>query len=235
MRRSSSWLCQHPDVDVRALVDEQIRYYSERAAEYDDTATPPGDSLAPFGASLEAALERSLPQGQVLEIACGTGSWTARLLRHAQEITALDASSEMLALAKAKVGDDRRVRFLRADVFTWEPDARYDVVFFANWLSHVPPELFAAFWDVVAAALRPDGRVFLVDELEDAWRQEHQRESFVGGTDIPIVRRSLTDGREFEIVKVFWLPRELEDELRELGWTASVHAAGPFFWAEAAR
>src|SRR6266511_3494592 len=30
-------------------------------------------------------------------------------------------------------------RFIRADIFEWVPDRRYDVVFFGFWLSHVPP------------------------------------------------------------------------------------------------
>jgi SAM-dependent methyltransferase len=222
-------------MDARGLLDEQIRYYSERAEEYDATASPPGDPLASFGASLDAALERFRPEGEVLEIACGTGSWTSKLLRHADRITALDASSEMLALAGAKVDDDPRVRFVQADIFQWAPERRYDVAFFANWLSHVPPALFAGFWRSVGEALCPDGRVFVVDELEDAWRHDHLREDFVSGVDIPIVRRTLSDGREFEIVKVFWRGNELEDALRDLGWAITVHEAGPFFWADGAR
>lgn len=39
-------------------------------------------------------------------------------------------------LARARVGDDR-VHFIHADLFSWTPDARYDVVFFGFWLSLV--------------------------------------------------------------------------------------------------
>ena len=83
---------------------------------------------------------------EVLELACGTGSWTAQLLRHAAHVTAVDASPEMLALARARVGDDERVAFVEADLFAWRPVRRYDVVCFGFWLSHVPDERFDAFW-----------------------------------------------------------------------------------------
>jgi SAM-dependent methyltransferase len=54
----------------------------------------------------------------VLELACGPGMWTSQLLRYASDVTAVDASPEMIALAKARVGEER-VRFIQADLFTW--------------------------------------------------------------------------------------------------------------------
>jgi len=87
-----------------------------------------------------------------MELACGTGIWTEQLLRHAAEITTVDASPEMLGIASRRVESDR-VRFVLADIFNWEPDRRYDVVFFGFWLSHVPLERFDAFWAPVAQCL----------------------------------------------------------------------------------
>jgi SAM-dependent methyltransferase len=121
-----------------------------------------------------------------------------------------------------------------ADIFSWEPTEKYGVVFFSYWLSHVPPTMFDAFWEAVRKALTPDGRFFFIDELKDAWRnEEHLREDFVHDPSVPIVRRPLLDGRTFNVVKVFWDPDELEKRLSELGWSIKVHAAGPFFCAEA--
>ncbi len=37
------------------------------------------------------------------------------------------------------------------------PDRRYDAVFFAFWLSHVPLERFASFWSTVADCLTSNG------------------------------------------------------------------------------
>lgn len=139
----------------------------------------------------------------------------------------------MHELSKKKTGNDPRVRHVVADVFSWEPDQQFDVVFFANWLSHVPPASFDRFWALVRSALAPGGRIFFVDEIRDAWRNEVLlREEFVHGPSVPIVRRTLRDGRTFRAVKVFWDPRELEARLRELGWAIETLTAGPFFWAQ---
>jgi trans-aconitate methyltransferase len=91
----------------------------------------------------------------VLELACGTGQWTAALGKHASELTAVDASPEMLAIASARVPEDR-VRFIQADIFMWKADQRHDVVFFSAWLSHVPPQRFNRFWMLVADSLKRD-------------------------------------------------------------------------------
>lgn len=64
-------------------------------------------------------------------------------------MTALDAAAEMLAIASARINDER-VRFIQEDVFSWRSDRRYDVVFFGFWLSHVPAERFDSFWSLTA-------------------------------------------------------------------------------------
>ena len=77
----------------------------------------------------------------------------------------MDASPEMLAIAATRAGDDR-VRFVQADLFTWVPDCRYDVVFIGFWLSHVPLERLSL-WSLVADCMKDNGRVFFAD---DAYR-----------------------------------------------------------------
>ncbi|MDQ3964812.1 MAG: class I SAM-dependent methyltransferase [Actinomycetota bacterium] len=218
-------------MDPESLIQEQIEYYRRRAVEYDETSSPTGDPLAAFGEDIERALYAFEPTGDVLEIASGTGSWTRLLLRHASSVTALDAALEMHQESRRKLGDEPRVRYIEADVLSWEPDRSYDVVFFANWLSHVPPALFDPFWGIVERALFPHGRVFLVDEGKDAWRHEQLRETFVAGESVPVVKRPLQDGTTFHVVKVFWDPHELVERLRGLGWNINVHTVGPFFWA----
>jgi len=44
-----------------------------------------------------------------------------------------------------------------------------------------------------------------------------------------IVRRRFNDGREFNVVKVFYKPAELEHRLTERGWTGWVRSTGRFF------
>jgi demethylmenaquinone methyltransferase/2-methoxy-6-polyprenyl-1,4-benzoquinol methylase len=217
--------------DIEALLAEQVSYYRARAPEYLETVLPEldADELGSARAELLAALETFHPSGDVLELACGPGTWTEQLAGYAANLTAVDVAPEMLAIAAAKVGDDR-VRFLQRDVFTWEPDRRYDVVFFGFWLSHVPSERFDSFWRLVANCLKPGGRVFFVD---DNWRTP---EETIEGADPTTIRRRLVDGTPYRAVKVQYAPEELERRLALLGWRISVTAMpGPFYRAEGER
>ncbi len=205
--------------DPDRLLGEQAAYYRALAADYLDQGLdlPGGDELA-------EALAAFQPTGSVLELACGPGVWTGQLLRYATDVTAVDASQEMLAIAAARVGDER-VRFIQADLFTWKPDRRYDVVFFGFWLSHVPAERFASFWSLVADCLKPAGRVFFAD---DAYRTP---EELIEGPSSSTIRRQVPDGTAYRLVKVPHQPADLERRLRQLGWHIKVTStAGPFYW-----
>jgi SAM-dependent methyltransferase len=206
------------------LVREQIDYYRRRAKEYDATSEPEGDSLNQQGVRLVEALRDFRPEGKVLEVACGTGTWTRRLIRFADELTALDSSAEMIRLAREKTGD-AVVRFIEADIFSWHPSQTYDVVFFANWLSHVPSARFESFWSLIRRCLSARGRVFFIDESHNAWRKEEFLEK-------NLVLRRLEDGSTHRVVKIFWEPSELQDRLRSLQWDAGVNSTGDFLWGQ---
>lgn len=141
--------------ELEQLLAEQLAYYRARAPEYLETVLPElnADEVGSARSELLAALDAFRPSGDVLELACGPGTWTGVLAGYATSVTAVDAAPEMLAAAAANVASDR-VRFLDADLFGWSPDRRYDVVFFGFWLSHVPPERFASFWSLVADCLK---------------------------------------------------------------------------------
>jgi demethylmenaquinone methyltransferase/2-methoxy-6-polyprenyl-1,4-benzoquinol methylase len=217
------------DEEVEALLAEQVAYYRARASEYDET-TPIRHDDASRG-QLVDALEQFAPGGRVLELACGTGEWTRELARHGSRVTAIDAAPEVLAIAAARVPDDR-VRFIRGDIFRWQPDQRYDVVFFSAWLSHVPPQRFDRFWELVGDCLEPDGRVFLIDELPAV--AEHEQP--IAAAVAPTVERPLRDGSRYRAVKVFYEPGDLRARLATLGWTSSIRRVGwRFFYAIAER
>jgi len=211
--------------DQDQLLAEQIAYYRARASEY-FAGVIPG---AVGGGELEAALDAFRPTGDALELACGPGTWTRQLLRHAASLTAVDAAPEMLAIASSRVGPGR-VRFLQADLFDWRPDRRYDVVFFGFWLSHVPLERFESFWSLVDDALEPDGRVFFAD---DGYRTPDE---LIEGESSSTILRRLTDNTPHRAVKVPHDPRELEDRLARLGWRITVtQTSGPFYWGAGGR
>lgn len=211
-----------------ALLAEQVAYYRARAPEYLEDAGVEGvtpETQSATAAAIVAAINAAAPLGEVLELACGPGTFTGELARRATSVCALDASPEMLEIAAARAAASTNVRFARADLFAWVPDRRYDFVFFGFWISHVPAGRFASFWSTVASALAPGGRVMFVDD------GHRTNEELVEGPESSTVQRRLRDGRRFRAVKVALEPLSLERSLRELGWTIEVRPLpGPFFF-----
>jgi 2-polyprenyl-3-methyl-5-hydroxy-6-metoxy-1,4-benzoquinol methylase len=215
------------------ILDTQIRYYRARAAEYDEWFLRQGryDHGAEHTAwwfsevaTVQAALHAQRPLGEVLELACGTGLWTERLFPAAAHVTAVDAAPETLALNRQRMAG-RAVEYLEADLFSWRPTRRYDFIFFSFWLSHVPAEQFAGFWDTVVAAMAPGARVFFVDSLLDETSKASNHTPDRADRSV----RKLNDGSSFEIVKVYHQPGDLQQRLGDIGLTGQVHATPTFF------
>lgn len=223
------------------LLAEQIEYYRTRAPEYDDWWYRRGrydrgaDHTADWMRAVDqvaGALGSFLPTSDVLELACGTGIWTEPLAAGAHQVTAVDASPEVIEINRAKL-NAANVDYRQADLFEWRPDTRYDLVFFSFWLSHVPAEQFEPFWQKVADSLKPGGRAFFVDNLPDPVGDKRGQPRWGGEQPLKpesdVVRRTLVDGRQFSIVKIYYDPVELTGRLMELGWQADVTAVDPFF------
>ena len=178
------------------------------------------DDVAAARARIARLVAGMHPTGRVLEIACGTGLWTQALARLADKVTAIDAATEAVAIARDRVRSDN-VMFEVADVFSWATEERFDVIFFSAWLSHVPTGRFEQFWQLLRRLLANCGRVLFIDEHVDV----RDKEAYVPGRD-EIVERQLRDGRQFRIVKNFVDPARLEHQLRELGWDCEIRRDG---------
>lgn len=164
------------------------------------------------------------PRGDVLELACGSGRWTAELLRQADRVTAVDVAPGLLAVARRRLRDSR-LRLLERDLFRWRPDRRYDLVFFAYWLCHVPASRFTWYWSWVERALKPSGRVFFIEVRETGIETGDPHDVHGVGT---VTDRRLWDGRSFSLIQNHYEPAELRERLRRLGWPAMVQAMGTY-------
>lgn len=205
------------------VLDEQLAYYRARALEYDAWWERRGRySLGEEGNAVwwreveevRAVLANASLDGELLELAPGSGVWTELLAARARAVTAVDAAAEMIAvcrerLERADLAD--RVRFIEADLFAWQPDRRYDGVFFGHWLSHVPLARLDAFLAMVASALRPGGTILFVDSLGPS------HSSWTKSLDEEHAERELLDGRRFRIVKRYDAHDELERRFRAAG------------------
>lgn len=216
------------------LLQHQIEYYSARAPEYDEWFYRQG--LYDHGEAQKLQWEREaqiardqlLGSGRfehVLELAPGTGIWTQELVKIAERVTAIDASPEMIAINRAKVRSEK-VEYQLADIFQWQPQIQYDMVFFGFWLSHVPADRLSAFLTTVHRALKPGGRLFLVDSQKA--EQSTSAEQDIATRD-DLQKRILNDGRQFEIVKIYYDPADLTTSLRARGFDIEARATPTYF------
>jgi SAM-dependent methyltransferase len=104
------------------------------------------------------------PGTRVLEAGCGTGAQTEALLRHSPGavLTSIDVSDASLAVARARIGDDARVSFVRADIAALPfPPGQFDHVFVCFVLEHLPdPEAALA---ALGRMLRPGGGITVIE------------------------------------------------------------------------
>jgi 2-polyprenyl-3-methyl-5-hydroxy-6-metoxy-1,4-benzoquinol methylase len=215
--QAAASLCDDARV-IDEVLAEQLDYYSRRASEYDMTAY--GDDVAAARARIARLVAEMRSAGSVLEIACGTGLWTEALAGWADAVTAMDAAPEAVAIARDRVRP-ANVSFEVADVFSWDPGTRFDVIFFSAWLSHVPVSRFGQFWQLLGSWLAGNGRVLFIDEHVD----ERGKEAYVAGRE-EVVERRLADSSTFRVIKNFVDPEELELRLRRLGWDCAIRRDG---------
>ncbi|MEO7019624.1 MAG: class I SAM-dependent methyltransferase [Ktedonobacteraceae bacterium] len=216
-------------------LQEMMTYYKERAQEYDEWFYRQGrydrslESNARWFAEVDevvVALETLQLEGDVLELAPGTGIWTERLVRTAATVTAVDASPEMIEVNRAKLANER-VSYVLADLFSWRLERVYDAVFFGFWISHVPLERLDGFLASVVTMLRPGGKVFFVDSQREP--SSTAADHLLPEQDSQVMVRKLNDGRAFEIVKNFYDPSDLAARCERAGFEISVRETATYF------
>jgi Methyltransferase domain len=227
--------------DVERILAEQIRYYDDRAPEYEDLWFRRGryDRGLAFNerwfdetAIAEAAVDAFAWSGTVLELACGSRLWTRRLAPRARRLVAVDSSPMMLERNRSRFGGPN-VAYEQADLLAWEPGERFDAIFTGFFVSHIPPDGFAAFWRRVASWRAPGGAVFLVDD--EAGPERPYSGDVVHGGPAFAHRRRLPGDREYTIVKVFYSPGSLTEAFDAVGWEAELRSTGEHFLYGTAR
>lgn len=227
-----------PTFDGASVVREQIAYYRARAAEYDDWFLRRGrydrgeDATRRWFEQVEevrrALRDLPLDAKNVLELAPGTGIWTEELFDRVAHLTAVDASQEMIALNRQRLGDRAEgITYIESDLFEWRPPQEFDAVVFCFWISHVPVRLIDEFLANVASMLAPGGTVFFLDA-----RKEHlstAADHVLPLGDDEVITRRLDDGREFAIIKNFWSAAALRDKCARAGLDVRVHETADYF------
>lgn len=143
---------------------EEIRDYWSRRSETFDLAfghkIPPGPEFDAWQKPVRDHLgEKPL---RVLELACGTGEVTRLIHDLGHNVTALDFSEAMLAVARRKHEGKDRLRFILADAEnTMEPDDAFDAIVCRHlvWTLTDPEATFQEWLRI----LKPGGKLLVFD------------------------------------------------------------------------
>lgn len=114
----------------------------------------------------DAALGRGT--GRALDLGCGTGACALILARLGYDVTGVDGSEGMLAVARAAAAEDALdIRFIESDILSAPaPDASFDVITIRNvlWTLPDPSKVLAR----AKTLLAPGGQLLVAD---GRWRQ----------------------------------------------------------------
>jgi len=109
-------------------------------------------------------------KGTVLELACGKGRITMRLARSGLSVVGLDFSPEMVEVALQKSANNEYVRWVEADMRSFELDERYDLILIPghSFQNLNTPEDQAACLECALQHLKPGGILVVhLDHMND--------------------------------------------------------------------
>lgn len=119
-----------------------------------------------------------LTPGTALDAGCGAGAEAVWLATRGWRVTGADIATEALERAAeraAAAGVSEHVTWTRADLSTWEPKTRYDLVT-THYAHPAMPQL--DFYDRLASWVAPGGTLLLVGHLHhDGTPDDHEHES----------------------------------------------------------
>ena len=200
-------------------MDQLAEYYAKRAAEYERIYARP-ERQADL-AALRARVAKMFARRRVLELACGTGYWTAVIAPAAEGVTAIDVNDEVLSIAGTKSYPQDRVEFLRGDCYS-PPDfgRKHDALFAGFWWSHVAVERLDTFLETAIGSVAPGALVaFLDNRYVEGSSTAVSRRDEDGNT---YQQRRLEDGSSHEVLKNFPSEGELIRRASRHGWGANV-------------
>ena len=187
---------------------EIFDYYDERAPEYEAfylggiPAKIPDPALYRKDTSAISKLLAGCIGGECLDIACGTGFWLPVYEKNCTRITLIDQSESMLAECRQKIeklGIENKTEVIRGDLFDYPfEEHRYDSALAGFLLSHLSDAEEDSFFHILKRVLKIRGRFAIID---DVWNQQV---AATGRAKAGQIKRTLSDGRQFEIYKRYF-------------------------------
>ncbi|MGJ8561411.1 MAG: class I SAM-dependent methyltransferase [Litorimonas sp.] len=137
-------------------------------------------------AQVDRALAFVTTGGKALDVGCGSGGRFVRRLKERDfEVIGVDASMEMITLARANHPD---TRFVTANIIDWEADEKFDFILAWDSLFHLPLEHQVPVLSKLCGLLSKNGLLIHTfgndkgGDHTDQWRGQTFRYSSIGIT-----------------------------------------------------
>jgi SAM-dependent methyltransferase len=213
-------------IDPRSTTPHLERYYSKRAAEYEQVYEKPERQR-----ELEW-LRRRIPEvfrgRTVLEVACGTGYWTQFIAPAAKRVYAGDINEAVLEIAREKPIPPGKATFFKADAVSLDGvPPGCNAAFAGFWWSHVKKSDLAQFVANLSARLEPGSVVGILDNQFAEWSSTPLSRRDAEGNTYQM--RKLANGEQFEVLKNFPTARELADAVRPVAREAHLESL-TYYW-----
>lgn len=202
-------------------------YYSKRAQEYEKIYHREDPVRQGEQKRIVEQISTLFEGRSVLEVACGTGYWTAYLDRVADHVVGVDASEEVLQIARSKGYSN--AEFLLGDAYELGAiEGRFDGALANFWFSHVQKDRIEPFLQGLHRRLEEGAVVFMADNiLMDGIGGELIAK--VGEADTYKIR-TLEDGTTYEILKNYYDKNELKELFAPYAEDLSIEMGTCFWW-----
>ena len=141
----------------------------------------------------------------ILELGCGTGELTIKVLKQCPEaqLVAVDYSPRMIEFISDKLSDHQdRLKTIQLDFGAWANDElksdignNFDAVISSLAIHHLSDEMKGKLYEKIASSLKPNGRFWNADpllpefsELSEIYQQSRERWAAKQGLDLETVR-----------------------------------------------
>ena len=202
-----------------------VEYYKERAKEYEKIYEKP-ERQEELDRTTKI-LQEIFFDKEVLELACGTGYWTERIAKTARSILATDVNKAVIDIARQKIFSKASVNFLVQDIFSLNPEYKYDSLFAGFIWSHIRLQDLDNFLSVVHNCVNPGGTIVFMDN------------NFVADSSRPITEtdkqnntyqaRKLENGKDYLVLKNFPTKADIRGKLGDKARDITFHSL-KYYW-----
>ncbi|MDD5725785.1 MAG: methyltransferase domain-containing protein [Patescibacteria group bacterium] len=158
----------------------------------------------PWGILIEKVLaiiqKEATENGRVLDLMCGPGYLLGEIAKRRDDLTleGIDICGEFINFAQNKYPN---ISFQEADVLSWKPTNKYDVILCTGGIHHLPYDKQELFLEKLPATLNPNGFVVFADPYVDDYSNESERKQAAAKLGYEYMLATIKNGAPDDVTK----------------------------------